>query len=123
MEYTVKNIPSKEAQLKAMAEGNLYELLTKYVEDPLRVDVRKYLTISKSDLVNYLKTNKTDVGRIYREFPCRSDIHDVPCIEENQNGYEVSWLDHGRKCFTKSYRTMEEAAAVFLLSQIGMSTE
>jgi len=119
----MKEIPSKEDQIKAIAEGRLYDLLTEYLEDPLKVDVRDYLSVTKADLEKYLENSKADIERIYREFPCRSDAHDVQCIEHIQNKYEVSWMDHGKKSFTNSYPKIEEAAAVFLLRQLGMSTE
>ena len=47
----------QEDQLNAMVEGSVYELARKYVQNPSRYDLKRYLNVNRRQLIDFLIAN------------------------------------------------------------------
>ena len=114
-------IPEIE-QIQAMLDGSFIRLLADYTEDAERVDFRKFITINRKKMVDFLSAN-SDKAKAYFEKQLEVNniaTHDVAKIWQEGNNYFVAWMDHGRARNPRRFQTLAEAVAELVLVNYGM---
>ena len=122
-EKSVKPFPIPEIeQMNAMIDGSFDNLLSNYVENPPKWDFRKFITINRQKLIEFLDAN-SDKAKTYfqKQVEVKSKAtHDVAKIWQEGNNYFVAWMDHGRARNPRQFNTIAEAVAELVLVNYGM---
>ena len=119
-------IPEAE-QLESFAGGNIasvYKLLGKYLDlnDFSKTgDRRCYLTISKEQLANYLKSIDSNLPERIVTVADTPKYHEGCYVERTGNGYLVYDMDHDRRCSERFFLDKYEAVATYLFWSNGLS--
>lgn len=110
-------IPEQE-QLKAFASGlkEVYRLLSEYLGDlNYAPDFRKFITISRNQLAEYLKLHPE---LIYPHISgsVKQKLHEFPVLEKMKDGkYRVYEIDHGKPWNVQEFTELTHAAATYLM--------
>lgn len=118
METTV--IP-KARQIEAITDGSFMKLLAEFVPDPTVVDIRRFISVTREDLLAHLQQNSLAVRRVLVRARCDPSSHDRLCIENERGKYHLYWLDHGTKRFGEEYESAETVVADYLLKEHGLA--
>jgi hypothetical protein len=111
---------SKADQINAMLNGTLFHLLGRYVDDPLRTDFRKLITVERADIVAYLREHPQAAETYFQWQLINSPNHDVETILRRKNGYVVVTMFHGEERFPRQFSSIAEAVAEHVLLNFGM---
>jgi len=117
MDRTMRT-PPKDDQIKAMLDGNVYELLSHYGTAHV-VDFRPYLTVDRSDVESFLHRNP-EAAMSYFEKASAVSPESENKIERSGDAYRVLWVDHGQVRSARHFTTLAEAVAEHLLVAHGM---
>jgi hypothetical protein len=106
-------------QIVAMLKGTIYELLSQHVEGPVPVDFRKFITIDRTKLIDYLQRHPQET-RDY--FASHADIgtNDTQRLFEREGKFFVAWMDHGRARSERQFPNLAEAVAEYVLIAHGL---
>ena len=109
-------IPEQE-QLEALATGlkEVYRLLTEYLGDLNKIpDFKKYITVTKEQLANYLRR---EPGLAERHVSAPSDpkYHESPVLERASGKYRVYEVDHGNPRDVREFSDLADAASEYLM--------
>lgn len=110
----------EEDQIRAMLNGSIYDLLRNYGVQPEHVDFRKFITVNRQKLVEYLSTHVGEAENYFRKHSAVEAAHDVEKIWRDGSEYVTAWMDHGRPCSEKRFARLEEAVAEHILVSHGM---
>lgn len=106
---------SKEEQVKLLLARKLFAEIEKLF--PNTPDSWKMLTITKSDVLDYLRSHSdasTDFfGKAGFGNAC-PNWHDVPAVWKEGSLYRVAWLEHGKPINGTDYPTLDEAIANYI---------
>ena len=110
-------IPKNE-QLRALAAGlvDFYQLIESHTGGPVLTDFRKFLTVTKPELIEYLRQHPGMSERHVMPDSSLASMHDLPALYETGARWAVCWTDHGRKTDEQTYDNLEEAAADYLMA-------
>ena len=111
---------SKEDQINAMLNGTLFHFLEKYVDDPLRTDFRKLITVERADIIAYLDKHPQAAEMYFQKQLIDTPNHDVETIFHRRNRYLVVAMCHGEEIFPRWFNSMSEAVAEHVLLNFGM---
>jgi hypothetical protein len=112
-------IPDNE-QITAMLSGSILDLLREYVPSPEFTDFRKYLTVSRQKLLDYLAHHPEMTESYYRHQQSLHAIHDVNVIGPFDEGFAVCTMDHGVPTDRRIFKTLAEAVTEHVLCSHGM---
>ena len=112
-------IPQSD-QIEAMLSGKVYDLLGLYISRPEDVDFRRYLTISRGDLIDYLRTHPATAERYLKWQLSNQGTHDIERLFQEGAEYVVASMDHGKRLNPSYFRSLEEAVAEHVLACHGM---
>jgi hypothetical protein len=112
-------IPEEE-QLKAMVDGTIYDLLAEYIANPRNVDFRKFITVKRARLIEFLQTNPGLTDTFFKKCSAYKPLHDAQRIFERGSQYCVSAMDRGRERDVTCFKTLPEAVAEYVLVEHGM---
>lgn len=117
----MKALPIPETdQMRAMLDGSIYDLLCKYVENPPRYDFRRFLTVHRHTLIDFLLKNH-DMAETYFEKQRQvQTTHDVERMWEEDGKYVVASMDHGNARSVRQFKSLAEAVAEHVLVSYGM---
>ena len=117
----MKPLPIPEIeQMNAMLDGSAFNLACDYVEAPSRYDLKKYLTITRQILVDFLASNPEKAEAYFQKHRHSSGTHDVERIWDEGREYLVASMDHGHPRSIRHFRSLPEAVAEHLLVSYGM---
>jgi len=111
----------KEEQMRAMLTGQSLRLIKECYSDANEVNFGKYLTVTKSELISFLKKEPLLTQDYANRNKFEAPRHDVYTILPAKKGYAVGWLDHGRLRDPIKFKTLEEAVAEHVFIQHGIS--
>jgi hypothetical protein len=100
--------------------GRIYELIADRLGKSV-VDVRRYLTVTRSDIEEFLRLHPAEADRYFEEKARREAANDTDVIGLRDGKYLVAWRDHGRNRFERSFPTVAEAVAEHVLVTHGMN--
>ncbi len=108
----------KNKQLTALADGlpALYQLIEKYTGGPIRTDFRQFVTVSKMELVEYLRHNPALAEKHVMSENEALHLHDHPVLLNENGKWLVCWIDHETKTNKVYFDDLSEAAANFLMA-------
>lgn len=119
----MKLFPIPEAdQMNAMLNNSFHKLLSNYIETPPKYDLRKFITINRQKLIEYLKINPGKAKAYFqKQLKIDSTVtHDVAKIWREGDDYFVAWMDHGHITDPRQFETLTEAIAELVLVNYGM---
>lgn len=110
----------KEEQLPALAGGLLevYRLIERYTGGPISTDSREFITVTKPELIEYLRLNPELSESHVMSEDSSATMHDRPCLFKKGSQWVVCWTEHGRKTDERTYDSLEEAAADYLMADL-----
>jgi hypothetical protein len=111
---------SKEDQINAMLNGTLFHLLGKYLDNPLRTDFRKLITVQRPDIIAYLHEHPQTAEAYFQKQLVDAPNHDVGTIFHRGNRYIVVTMFHGEERFPRWFNSIGEAVAEHVLLNVGM---
>jgi len=108
----------KEEQILALANGltSVYALIKRYTGQPIMSDFRRFITISKNDLINFLTIHPEYSYKHIKTDDEAERMHDLPVLLSQNDQWIVCWMDHGRKTEINIYNNLPEAAANYLMA-------
>ncbi|MBK8402492.1 MAG: hypothetical protein IPL29_16045 [Propionivibrio sp.] len=112
-------IPEEE-QIRALLDGAIYDLLRNYVVHPERVDFRKFITLNRQKLIDFLSVHTDEAENYFRKHSATTATHDAEKIWRDGSEYVTAWLDHGQLRSTRRFATLGEAVAEHILVSHGM---
>ena len=117
----MKTLPIPETeQMRSMLDGSIYDLLCEYVNDPPRYGFRRFLTVDRQTLVDFLLKNHEAAERYFERQEQVQAGHDVERIWEEDGEYTVSTMDHGSRGAVRRFSSLAEAVAEHVLVSYGM---
>ena len=121
----MKSSLTKEDQIKALVEGRVHDLLRRAQGeggvDERVVDVRPYLTVTRGDVEEFLKTHPDVAQDYFRRHSAAAHVTDSFTIVEANGRYVVAWNDHGTPASEQFFDTLAEAVAYRVLANYGMA--
>ena len=111
---------SKEEQIGALLTGEIYNLVATRLGKSV-VDVRPYLSITRSDIEEFLGNHPDEAERYFNEKSQREPLYDRDLIGMRDGKYLVSWSDHGKTRFERSFSSLAGAVADHVLVTYGMN--
>jgi hypothetical protein len=112
---------SKEEQIKAIIEGRLFRLLKRHgVIDPSMVDIRRYVTVGKTDIHQFLIDNPTLAHVYFDQHKTTQVGHDVPGLVKENDKYVVFWFYHGKRRDIVEFSSINEAVAKHIILWLGL---
>lgn len=112
-------IPKSE-QIAALLNGSFFNLLSDYVENPKYLNTRKFITITRQDLVEYLNVNPDKANAFFAKELENNTTHDVARIWREENEYVVAWMDHGEPRNRRAFHGLAEAIADLVIATYGI---
>ncbi len=112
-------IPEEE-QIRAMLDGSIYDLLRDYDAQPEHVDFRKFVTVDRKKLIDFLSSHTAEAENYFRKHSVTAGTHDFEKISRDGSEYVTAWMDHGQPRSTRRFATVEEAVAEHILVSHGM---
>jgi hypothetical protein len=112
-------IPEQD-QLRAMLDGSVYELARRYVAKPSRYDLKKYLSINRRQLVDFLVANPAKAEAYFDRQKQSQATHDVERIWKEGTEHFVASMDHGAVRSIRRFSSLAEAVAEHVLVSYGM---
>ena len=108
----------KDDQLRALGAGlvAVYKLIESYTGAPILTDSRKFITVTEPELIAYLRQNPGISERHVMPEASLASMHDLPALYEKGAQWAVCWTEHGRKANERTYQSLEEAAASYLMA-------
>jgi len=120
---TFKNVCiPKEEQLEAISNGlvGFYALLQRYLDDlNASGDLRRYLDITKSELITYLR-NHPALMKKHLHSRGSHRYHEQVILEYDGKKYRVYEMDHDEPIDIKEYTDFAEAMADYLIYNLGL---
>jgi hypothetical protein len=113
------NIPKQE-QLKAILSDSVLALAERYVENPSPYNLKRYLTINRAELIDYLRLHPEETQRYFDAQQSSQATHDVLRVWIENNHYLVGYMDHGSPADVTAFDDLPEALAEFILCSYGM---
>ena len=110
----------KEDQIRAMLDGRTFDLLRDYDINPERVDFRKFITVQRQNLIDFLSIHPDAAEDYFRKHSITEATHDVGKIWQDGSGFMTAWMDHGRPRSIWRFETLSEAIAEHVLITHGM---
>jgi hypothetical protein len=110
----------EEDQLNAMLEGSVYELACKHVQHPSRYDLKRYLTVDRRQLVDFLIAHPYKAQAYFDKQKRNHATHDVERIWKEGQQYCLASMDHGNARDVRCFGTLAEAVAEHVLVSYGM---
>lgn len=110
----------EEDQIRAMLNGSIYDLLRNYNVQPERVDFRKFITVNRQKLINFLSSHNGEAETYFQKYSKIEATHDVEKISRDGANYMTAWMDHGQPRSTRRFTTLGEAVAEHVLVSHGM---
>jgi hypothetical protein len=115
------NIPEEE-QLEAISQGlpSFYLLLKRYLGYLDKSgDLRQYITVTKSKLIDYLRNRPELMKRhLYKKGDPR--YHEFSVLEYDGINYRVYEMDHEDPWDIREYEDFAEATADYLMRDLGI---
>ena len=110
------NIPKAE-QLAALADGlpAVYRLIKKYTGGQIQTDFREFITVSKSELAEYLRANPSLATKHVMTESEALKLDDRPALLRERGKWLVCFVDYGSKMEKAYFDDLSEAAANFLM--------
>lgn len=112
-------IPIK-SQIEAMLSGTVYDLASQYHDNPSKYNLKNYLTINRSEVVDYLRFHEDDTLKYFKNKQSMGSTCDVECIWKENECYFVGTMDHGKPRFVRKFNDISEAVAEYILVSYGM---
>jgi hypothetical protein len=109
-----------ETQIHAMLDGTIYTLLRRFIQDPERVDIRRFITINRQDLIDFLSINPAKATEYFDRHSRIQAVHDIETISREDDGYVTAWLDHGHRTNLRRFGSLPEAVAEHVLISHGL---
>lgn len=118
----MKQLPIPEdVQILAMIQGSLLDVLKEYVENPICVEFKRFITIDRQDIIKYLILHPKMATCYFREKSGITTLHDVQRIWKEGSEYLTAWFDHGRPSgVVNRFKTLSEAIAEHVLVAHGL---
>lgn len=107
-------------QIDAMLNGTIYDLLTQYIEHPRGTDFRKFISVRRPELINFLNEHPSAAEAYFRKQLASSPTHDVEKIFHRDLQYVVASMDHGKERDVHCFGSLAEAVAQHVLVSHGM---
>lgn len=112
-------IPQKE-QIIALLTGSVYDLACRHVHNPSRYNLKKYITVGRSELIEFLIAHPGMAEAYFRNHSSAEPGHDVERIWREEGAFLVGSMDHGRARWVRRFDTLPEAIAEHVLVSYGM---
>ena len=109
-----------EVQMTAMLEGSIYTALAPYVPDPERIDIRKFITVNRQNLIDFLSANLRQTEDYFEKHSHVNAVHDVETISRHGDEYVTAWMDHGQPTSIRRFKSLAEAVAEHVLVSHGL---
>jgi hypothetical protein len=108
----------KEDQLRALAEGlpGVYRLIEQFTGGSVMNDFRPFITVSKAELIAYLRLNPGYVKQHVHTADAVRSAHDFPVLIEEDGRWIVCWMEHGKRVDAAFYDDPVEATANYLMA-------
>lgn len=103
-----------------MINGCAYDLVCEYFDSPCKFSLRNYLSITRSDIVDFLKSHPDESKAAYEKYKLSMVLHDGDKIGKDVLGYYVASMDHGIARNIRRFKDMEDALAELILVSYGM---
>ena len=117
----MKSLPvPKSEQINAMLNGTIFDLLRDYTDNPKSVDFRKFLTITRQDLTDYLTAHRDEAEAYFQKQLVFQGTHDVERLFQQGSEYVVVSMDHGQRKCPRPFHSLAEAVAEQVLVNHGM---
>jgi hypothetical protein len=117
----MKTLPIPDTdQINAMLDDSVYDLVCEYIENPSQYNLKKYLTIDRGKLVDFLVQNTGKAETYFQKHASTAASHDVEQIWEEGSEYLVASMDHGKPRSIRRFATLPEAVAEHVLVTYGM---
>ena len=113
------DIPAQQ-QISAMLNGTLPVLLRDRGMDPERVDLRKFITVDRDALSEYLAAHPDEAAAYFSRHEMSNASHDVARLSRDGDAYVTCWMDHGAALSVRRFATLNEAVAEHVLMSHGM---
>jgi hypothetical protein len=110
----------EETQIRAMLEHSVDEMLRQYVDNVSSYNLRKYLTVRRSRIVEFLNTHPELTEAYFRRHSAIQRSHDAENIWQEGPDYVTAWMDHGHPQSIRRFKTLPEAVAEHVLVEYGM---
>jgi hypothetical protein len=121
LEQTMKPPPiPEEAQMRAMLTNSVYELVSEYVEQPSRFNLKQYLTVDRPKLLKFLETYPELAGAYFQRQSALEATHDVERLSQEKSDFLVTSIDRGQPKYSRRFKSLREAVAEHVLLQYGM---
>jgi hypothetical protein len=105
----------EDAQIRAMLDGSIYTLLGDYVRTPEQTDFRKFITVTRQRLINFLSAHPEIAENYFQKHSSIETFHDTGKIWRDGSDYLTAWIDHGQAQYTKRFSRIAEAVAEHVL--------
>jgi hypothetical protein len=113
---------STETQIDAVLNDRLEELFEQHgLGQEALVNLHLYLTITRSDLLNYFAKHPGSAG-VYFASHARVPHDEAVVLQRTESGYAVWVSDRGTPRFVKTFLTLEDAVAEYILAVTGRLT-
>ena len=110
---------SSQQQLSAILSGTLPVLLRDRGIDPERVDLRRFITVDRAALLDYLAEHPGEAAAYFSRHQSLIASHDVARLSRDGDAYVTSWMDHGTALSVRRFATLTEAVAEHVLMSHG----
>ena len=107
-------------QVEAMLDGTIFDLLSQYVNVSRTTDCRKFITVGREQLIDYLLRNPSAAETYFQKQAKINATHDVERIFREGAGYVIVTMDHGQRRFPRRFNTLEDAVAHLVLVNHGL---
>jgi hypothetical protein len=117
----MKSLPIPEIeQMEAMLTDSVYDLACNYENLPARYDLRRYLTVERRKLVDYLIENPAKAEEYLQKHKDICATHDVEKIYQQGAKYIIASMNRGRIVYSKKFRSLPKAVAEHVFISYGM---
>ena len=117
MSSAVRPFLSRSEQIEALASLSLRRVLAERGIEC--VDVRKYLSVSRAEIVSFFKEHRHEAEALLLKNHQTKPVHDVLCMESRSGRFVIYDMDHGYERSLYWYESLAEAAADFVAFTFG----
>ena len=103
-----------------MLDGTIYTLLSRYIQDPERIDIRRLITVNRQDLIDFLSANPAMAEQYLQKHSQIKASHDIETISREGDEYVTAWMDHGHASNIRRFKYLRQAVAEHVLVSHGL---
>jgi hypothetical protein len=117
----MKSLPiPKTDQIAAMLDGSFPELLRQYIDYPNSVELGKFITVKREELLDWLLAHPDVCDSYIQKQSEFTASHDVEKIIEEPSGYVVVSMYRGEQRSPRRFKILADAVAEHVLLSHGL---